>query len=149
MAMLSTREWLRLVVLVAFDMILFQGIWWIVMFPPVALVTVIINLGLACIWVRPRWLNRGTLAALGAGLVVVVGSLAYLPGVNFRAHVASAILEALPDPLVRALPGVLRSASGIQLLDFAILDAIGIGAMVAAGWLAWPRPRARRVSSAS
>jgi hypothetical protein len=147
--MLSTREWLRLVVLVAFDMILFQGIWWIAMYPPVALVTVIINLGLACTWVRPRSSNRGILAAMAAGLGAVVGSLAYLADMNFRAGIARAILQALPDPLLRTLPGALRSASGIQLLDFAIVDALGIAAMAIAGWLAWPRSRARRVSSAS
>src|SRR3954447_15700126 len=114
MAMLSTREWLRLVVLVAFDMILFQGIWWIVMYPPVALVAIIINMGLACIWVRPRSLNRGILAAMGARLGVVVGSLAYLADMNFRARLAGALLLALPDPLYNALPYGLRSASGIQ-----------------------------------
>ncbi len=105
MAMLSTREWLRLVVLVAFDMILFQGIWWIAMYPPVALVAMIINLGLACIWVRPRSLNRGILAAMGAGLGVVVGSLAYLADASFRALMAGALLQALPEPLYNALPG--------------------------------------------
>ena len=114
-----------------------------------ALVTVIINLGLTCIWVRPRSLNRGILAAMGAGLGVVVGSLAYLADASFRALMAGALLQALPDPLYNALPAALRSASGIQLLDFAIVDAIGIAAMLVAGWLAWPRSRPRRVSSAS
>ena len=98
MAMLSTREWLRLVVLVAFDMILFQGIWWIVIYPPVALVAMIINMGLACIWVRPGSLNRGILAAMGAGLGVVVGSLSYLADANFRARLAGAILASVARP---------------------------------------------------
>jgi hypothetical protein len=149
MAMLSTREWLRLVVLAAFDMILFQGIWWIVMYPPVALVAMIINVGLACIWVRPRSLNRGILAAMAAGLGVVVGSLAYLADANFRALMARALLETMPDPLFKALPGAFRTSSGIQLLDFAILDAIGIAAMLVTGWLAWPRRPPRHTASAS
>src|SRR5690242_6592230 len=100
--MLSTREWLRLVLLVAFDMILFQGIWWIAIFPPVALVFLIINVGLACIWVRPQSSNRGILAAMAAGLGVVVGSLAYLADMNFRARKAHTILDSLPDRLYNA-----------------------------------------------
>ena len=76
-------------------------------------------------------------------------ALAYLADANFRARMAGSILQALPDPISNALPDALRSASGIQLLDFAILDAIGIATMVVAGWLAWPRSRPRRVSSAS
>jgi hypothetical protein len=147
--MLSTREWLRLVVLAALNLLLFRGIWWLLMWPPVALVAVLVNLGLACTWVRPRSLNRAILAAMGAGLAGVVCSLAYLTDTNFQAHMASAIMQALPEPLYNALPGAMRSASGIQLLDFAILDAIGIAAMVITGWLAWPRSRARPGSSAS
>jgi hypothetical protein len=147
--MLSTGEWLRLVVLAALNLLLFRGIWWLLMYPPVAMVAVIINMGLACIWVRPRSLNRGMLYAMVAGLVVVVGSLRYMANANFRAQIADAVLQALPDPLFNALPDILRTASGIQLLDFAILDAIGITAMVVAGWLAWPRSRARHITSAS
>jgi hypothetical protein len=149
LAMLSTRQWLRLVVLTALNMLLFRGIWWILKYPPVALVVVIINLGLAFTWVRPRSLNRGVLAAMGAGLGVVVGSLRYLADAKFRALIAGAVLQALPDPLYSALPQALRTASGIQLLDFAIVDAIGIAAMLVAGWLAWPRRPARPISSAS
>jgi hypothetical protein len=147
--MLSTRECLRLVVLAALNLLLFRGIWWLLMWPPVALVAVLVNLGLACTWVRPRSLNRAILAAMGAGLAGFVCSLAYLTDANFQARMASAIMQALPEPIYNALPGALRSASGIQLLDFAILDAIGIAAMVITGWLAWPRSRARPGSSAS
>jgi hypothetical protein len=146
---ISTRELLRLVVLAALNLLLFRSIWWILMWPPVALCAVIVNLGLACIWVRPRSLNRAILAAMGAGLVAVVCSLAYLAEMKFRAGIAGAILQSLPESLYKALPDALRSASGIQVFDFAILDAIGIAAMVVSGWLAWPRTRVRRVSSAS
>jgi hypothetical protein len=147
--MLSTRELLRLVVLAALNLLLFRGIWWILMWSPVALVAVIVNLGLVCTWVRPRTLNRAILASMGAGLAVILGSLAYLADASFRARLAGWILQALPDRLYYALPDTLRTASGIQLLDFAILDAIGIGAMLVAGWLAWPRRSAPPVASAS
>jgi hypothetical protein len=147
--MLSTREWLRLVVLAALNLLLFRSVWWILLFPPVALVAVIVNLGLACTWVRPRSLNRGILAAMGAGLVAVVGSLAYLAQVRFRAHLAGVVLQALPDPVSTALHDSLMEAFVIPLLDFALVVAIGITAMVVAGWLAWPRSRARHVTSAS
>jgi hypothetical protein len=73
----------------------------------------------------------------------------YLADINFRSLLAGALVQALPDSLYNALPDVLRSASGIQLLDFAILDALGVASMVVTGWLAWPRSRARRASSAS
>lgn len=147
--MLSTREWLRLTILVALDLVLFRGIWWILVWPPVAFVAAPVNLGLVTTWVRPRSLNRATLAAMGVGMAVVLASLAYLADASFRALIAGAVLKALPDSLHEALPDALRTAWGIQLLDFAILDAIGIGAMVVTCWLLWPRGRARRLISAS
>src|SRR4051794_1277761 len=105
--MLSTREWLRLIVLAALNLLLFRSVWWILMWPPVALVAVIVNMGLVCTWVRPRSLNRAILAAMGVGLGVVASSLAYLADASFRARLAGAILQALPDTLNNALPDLL------------------------------------------
>jgi hypothetical protein len=147
--MLTTGQWLRLVVVVALELLLFRGIFFILIVPPVAITTVTLNLILACTWVRPQSMNRAILAATVAGFVVILGSLAYLAVGMFRAPVAVAIAHALPDPLHDALPDALRTAWGMQLLDFLILDTLGIAAMVLAGWLAWPRSRARRVSAAS
>jgi hypothetical protein len=149
MTKLSTRELMRLVVLAACNMLLFRGIWWILKYPPVTLVVVILNLALIGTFVRPRSLNRAFIAAIWAGLFVVIAATTYLADARFRAVMASMILEAVPETLYKALPSSVRSASGIQLLDFAILDALGIVAMVLAAWLARPRRPARPGTPAS
>jgi hypothetical protein len=138
---LSTRELMRLVALVAFNLLLFQGVWWIMIYPPVALVIAILNLALFCTCVRPRSLNRGVIAALGGGLIVVLGVAAYLAEANFRPRLAVALLDYLPAALDDRVPAAVRSSSAVQLLDFALLDGLGAVAMALSGWLAWPRRR--------
>jgi hypothetical protein len=147
MTSLSTRELMRLVVLAALNLLLFQGVWWIMIYPPVALVIAILNLALFCTCVRPRSLNRGVIAALGGGLIVALGVAAYLAEANFRPRLAVALLDCLPAALDDRLPAAVRSSSAVQFLDFALLDGLGAAAMALSGWLAWPRHRPRLEAS--
>jgi hypothetical protein len=140
---LSTRELMRLIILAAANLLLFKGVGFILFYAPVALVAMVVNLGLFGIFVRPRTLNRGIAAAMAGGLVVAIAALAYLADSRFQPRMAVALLDALPPSVYDALPSSVRSASGAWLLDFALIDGLGIAAMLLLGWLAWPRGRGR------
>jgi hypothetical protein len=140
---LSTRELMRLVILAAANLLVFKGVGFILIYPPVALVAMVLNLGLFCTFVRPRGMNQGIIAAMAGGLGAVAAALAYLAESRFQPRMAAAILDALPPSVYEALPASARSASGARLLDFALVDGIGIAAMLLFGWLAWPRGNGR------
>jgi hypothetical protein len=140
---LTTRELMRLVALAAANLLLFQGVWMTLIYAPVAIVAMVLNLGLFCTVVRPRTLNRGVAAAMGGGLIVALAAATYLAESNLKPRMALALLDSLPPSLYDSLPVSGRSSSGAWLLDFALLDAMGIAAMLFCGWLAWPRRRAR------
>ena len=55
---LSIRELMRLVVLAAFNLALFQGVWMIVVLPPITMIAAILNLTLYWTWVRRRPISR-------------------------------------------------------------------------------------------
>jgi hypothetical protein len=137
--MLSTRELMRLIILTAANLLLFKGVGFILIYAPVALAAMVLNLGLFCTFVRPRTLHRGVVAGMAGGLVVTIAALAYLADSRFRPRMALAILDAMPPPVYDSLPASIRSASGASFLDFALMDGIGIAAMLLCGWLAWPR----------
>jgi hypothetical protein len=139
MIALSTQELMRLVVLAAANLLLFKGVGFILIYAPVALVAMVVNLGLFGTFVRPRSMNRGLLAAMLGGLASTIAALAYLADSGFRPRMALAILDAMPRPVFDSLPASVRSASGIGLLEFVLTDCIGISAMLLCGWLAWPR----------
>src|SRR4051794_25596531 len=138
---LNTRELMRLVVLAAGNLILYKGVGSILIYAPVAIAAIVLNLGLFCTFVRPRSLNRGLIVSMLAGVFAAMAAAAYLAETRFEPRIAGAILDALPPPLYDSLPPSARSATGVWYLDFAILDAIGLVAMLFFGWLAWPRRR--------
>jgi hypothetical protein len=136
---LSTRELMRLVILAAANLLLFKGVGFILIYAPVALVAMVVNLGLFGTFVRPRSMNRGILSAMLGGLAAAIAALAYLAEARFNPRMAHALLDALSPSLYGSLPAWARSASGAWYLDFALMDGIGIAAMLLCGWLAWPR----------
>ena len=129
---------MRLVILAAGNLLLYKGAGMILIYAPVAIAAMVLNVGLFCTFVRPRTLNRGIAAAMLAGLLVAMAAAAYLADTRFQPRMAIAILDALPPSLYDALPASARSASGAWFLDFALLDAIALAAMLIFGWLAWP-----------
>src|SRR5262245_57318041 len=130
---LSTREWMRLVALAAGNLLLYKGVGSILIYAPVAIAAVVLNLGFFCTFVRPRSLNRGIVAAMLAGILVAMAAAAYLADSRFERRMAVAILDALPPPLYDSLPASAKSASGAWYLDFALLDVSAFAAMMILG----------------
>ena len=93
---------------------------------------------------RPRTLNRGIAAATLAGLFVAMAAAAYLADSRFQpVHGPCIARRPALLPVRSRRPASARSASGAWFLDFALLDAIALAAMLTFGWLAWPRRRVR------
>jgi hypothetical protein len=138
---LSTREMMRLVILAAANLLLYKGAGMILIYAPVAIAAMVLNIGLFCTFVRPRTLDRGIVAAMLGGLFVAMAAAAYLADTRFQPRMAIAVLDALPPSLYNSLPASARSASGAWFLDFALLDAVAVAAMLIFGWLARPRRR--------
>jgi hypothetical protein len=117
---LSTRELMRLVVLSACNLALFQGAWLIVLFPPITMLFVILNLTLYWAWVRRRRISRPLLCALLMGLWMSVMLFMFMP---------------MLGPFFPTLS---------RWYDFAMIDLQGFGIMAVAGWAVAARERSRR-----
>jgi hypothetical protein len=74
---LSTGALMRLMVLIALELVLFQGVWPIVWVPPITMMIVTLNLGLYLVVIRPRHLNTAAVGMMIAGLVAVLLVAAY------------------------------------------------------------------------
>ncbi len=77
----STGALMRAIIPIALQLVLFEGVWWMILMPPVALAVLTCNLGLLFMSVRPRsWETRivgmmlgGTAAAIASALFYVLG----------------------------------------------------------------------------
>ncbi|MGC8642783.1 MAG: hypothetical protein ACP5XB_23230 [Isosphaeraceae bacterium] len=69
-APMSTRELMRLVVLAAFNLALFQGAWVIVVLHPITILFALLNLTVYWTWVRRRRLSRALHGAMLVGLAM-------------------------------------------------------------------------------
>jgi hypothetical protein len=139
MGTFTTGELMRLIVLLALNIVLFEGIRPILMVPPFAIWVGALNLALFCTCVRPRGLNRGIVAALVAGTAFGIGAIFYMVKTIERPPLAHAILACIPDGIRDLLPPRLRTMPGISYVEFALFDGVGISLMALAGWMAWPR----------
>jgi hypothetical protein len=74
---LSTGALMRLMVLIALELVLFQGVWYIVWLPPITMMIVTLNLGLYLVVIRPRHLNSTAVGMMIAGLIAVLLVAAY------------------------------------------------------------------------
>lgn len=141
----STAEWMRLAVLVALNLVFFQGAWWLAVFPPITLLAVALDLTLLVAWVRRRGLTRAELVAALTGIaaaMAVVGyftAMARAPSPRLARLVLSVLPEALADRLIGSPLGVVT----VWSLEYAILIGLGVAAMALAGLavrLRSPRP---------
>jgi hypothetical protein len=131
---------MRLVVLAACNLALFQGVWWIVILPPIAIVAITVNLALYAAWVRRRRMTRPELAAALAGLLAAVAMTYDLMAISQRPRprLAGRLVAALPEGLAGRLP--IPGPSGLWHLEYALLIGLGLLAMLAAARLT-RRPR--------
>jgi hypothetical protein len=67
-----------LVVLSALELVLFQDVWFIVVFPPIAAITIGMNIGLWFVLIRPRWMETRIIGMLVGSLVAALGAGLYL-----------------------------------------------------------------------
>jgi hypothetical protein len=117
---LSARELMRLVVLAALNLALFQGAWMLVLFPPITLLFAILNVTIYHVWVRRRRLSRPLTTSLFVGLAMSVMLFIVIP------------------PVILVFPRT------FTWRDLAAVDLFGFASMLCAGWLAALRERRRR-----
>lgn len=154
---LSTGALMRWIVLVALQLVLFQGVWSIVLIPPITMMVVALNLGLYLVLIRPRHLNRSAVGMMIAALMAVLAATAY-SAIEFQVPWPPPIIGAprwtieyvrvgvLGHPLLDLLscflsvpPNttsalelmILRLARWVPLVESVLLDLIGLGVMLA------------------
>jgi hypothetical protein len=80
---LSTGALMRLIILIALQLVLFQGVWSLVLDPRITMMVVALNLGLYLVVIRPRHLNTPAVGMMIAALIAVLAVAAY-SAVRFR-----------------------------------------------------------------
>jgi hypothetical protein len=80
---LSGPDLMRLIVLIALQLVLFQGVWSLVLDSRITMLVVALNLGLYLVLIRPRHLNPSAVGTMIAALIAVLAVAAY-SGVRFR-----------------------------------------------------------------
>lgn len=141
-APMSTRELMRLVVLAAFNLALFQGAWAIVVLPPITILFAVLNLTVYWTWVRRRRLSRALLGAMLVGLAMSLAVFICVAAGPWTPTIVK-LHGWLPDWVVRPIPASLLDCTLAVPLDFALLDLVGFGSMVCVGWLVASRGRSR------
>jgi hypothetical protein len=131
----STSELMRLVALAALNLVLFKGIWTILIVPPVLMTVVLVNLGLFCTIVRPRSLGAPVIAVLVMGIIVILGMLLYMSQGSFppKPRIGLILHNSLPAAAYVLIPAPLRTEP--YFLEYTVLDVLGISAMAASSWL--------------
>jgi hypothetical protein len=74
----STGKLMLLVIVIAVEMVLFQDVWFIVVVPPVTVMTLGRNLGLWFVLLRPRWMETRIIGMLLGSVGAHVGVSLYL-----------------------------------------------------------------------
>ena len=134
---MSTRELMRLVVLAAFNLVLFQGAWMIVLFPPITLLAGILNLTLYWTWVRRRRLSQALLCSMLVGLAMALAIAMKLMAarLSLLAPLPTSLRNWLPDSVYRLIPDPPFGLPRDYMVEFALLDLLGFGSMLVAGLL--------------
>ncbi len=144
---LSTRELMRLVVLAAINLALFQGAWFIVVIPPITMVAAILNVTLYWTWVR-RWrISRALFGAIVTGLAMTLAFVFYMGSTRLNPTLTEKLLGWLPDSARQVLPVSFLGSRQVDLVDFALLDVFGFGSMIAVWRFLSTRDRSRKQRS--
>jgi hypothetical protein len=125
---------MRLVVLAALNLALFQGVWWVLFFPPIGMLAIVLNITVFVVWVRRRALSRGEFAAALVGLLAAVAMIAYMAYGRMEPWLTTHLLSVLPAQISERIEAFVF-ASRLWLLESALLLVLGTSAMILAGFL--------------
>ncbi len=141
------------ILLLALEMVFFQGVWLIVLIPPMTMAALALNLGLFFLLVRPPALETRIIGVLlGAIVAAFVTTLPLTPkGVELAQDLQVIVvnwISSQPDQEALAVR-VLRVLSENKFwIAFALLDLIGVAVVWAGGWLEnWVRGRRAKPGS--
>jgi hypothetical protein len=153
---ISVGAMMRVTVLVAIELVLLRGVWFIVVFPPITMGVLAINLGLLFLMVRPRFLETRMLGMLLGGLAACfVTALGMFPGPNgIFDHLLNVLRNwawSRSDPQDLTVRFLLFLIYHFYVVYFALLDVLGVAILWTGGWLEnrWRRRRVRGAEAAS
>ncbi len=144
----STAALMWLIVLVAFELVLFQEVWFIVLVPPITIGVLAINLGFLFLMVRPKLLETRIIGMLlggvAASFVTVAGMVA---GTGILNDLRNALVNWAASPLENqglTVKFVRFVAENLVVVGYALLDLLGVAVIWAGGRLEnrWRRRRA-------
>ena len=101
---LSTGELMRLVVLAALNLALFQGVWLIVVVPPITMIAAILNLTLYWTWVRRRRISRAFMSSILTGIAMALAFAMYMTATNLNPTFGMTLLNWLPESAKLLIP---------------------------------------------
>jgi hypothetical protein len=147
---MSTAAVMKVIVLVALELALFQGVWRIVLVPLATMAVLAVNLGVFFVLVRPPVLETRIIGMLLGGVAACFSTTVGLNLITFEIlnHVQNVLVNratTLPDQQGLTVT-VLRTISvHIFVILFAMLDVLGVALILAGGWLdsRWRSHRAR------
>src|SRR6516162_800081 len=83
----STGRLMLVVIVTALELTLFEGVWQILVIPPITIATLALNFGLWFLVLRPRWMETRIIGMLLGGIAATVCSVLYM-WLGFRATAA-------------------------------------------------------------
>jgi hypothetical protein len=143
---ISMAALMLLVVLAALELALFQEIWFIVLFPPVTMAVLALNLGFFFLMVRPKFLMTRIMGILLACVATSLG-MSILGGLSSSRPERSGVFgkamrdaftswaNSLPDPQSATATFLRFSIWHSIALEFIMLDVLGVAMVWAGGWL--------------
>ena len=115
----------------------------LVVYPPITMIAAILNLTLYWAWVRRRRIPRPLLGSILTGLAIVM----YMAATRLNPMFATRLHNWLPESAYRLMPTPLLGSPRTVLLDFALLDLLGFGSMIASRWFVVAHERSRKKRS--
>ena len=134
----STGAIMLLVVVIALEMVLFQEVLGLVLFPPITMIFVAMNLGLFYLLARPRNLETRIIGMIWGGVAAFFGLVAYQALSHLRGGGGVGVLETFLEDTLKSLRMSLKDQNGrgamtlqwlgayAHWLEFAMLDALGV-----------------------
>lgn len=119
----------------------------LVVYPPITMIAAILNLTLYWAWVRRRRIPRPLLGSILTGLAMALAIVMYMAATRLNPMFATRLHNWLPESAYRLMPTSLLRGPGVVLLDFALLDLLGFGSMIASRWFVVAHERSRKKRS--
>jgi hypothetical protein len=142
----STSAIMTVIGLVALQMALFQDVWFIVLFPPVTIAVLALNLGLFFLLVGPNFLKSRIMGMLLASVAISLGISVFAglntsnpakPGV-WRESIQQACAswaDTLGNPTGPTASFLRFLSVNSILIEFLVLDLLGVATIYFGGWM--------------